>query len=714
MSEPGLYALTKIITAGISAVITGPIGSTDLPDIELRDALGGTKSSYAAIIKSPDNTIMGWAGHDRPGSPQIHDLPVDFIEALLSMEDARYGFHPGIDPVAIVSAIIDNLNGKRRGGSTITQQLVKNAITGADLTINRKIREAILAVRVQAAYPPEEILRAYLAKAWFGRGQKGAAGAALAWFGKPWNEIKIHEAAFLVGLLKGPAYYDPVIYPERALQRRNLVLAGMHKDEKITATDMAVAQALPLDVISNAETRTLFKQVPHWISSGISADLTRHGMMHRSDISSGKPEITTTISSEWQQLAQTALRNGINRLSKPGPAITLDIPPLSPDHSTTGDDIEKLRQAAIKAIATTQNTGRAIIAGKQNGKLFALIDRGYGPLEWDFPNIDTETLGYKPAIGDVLPFTRLNGNIVLQSVPQVQGAVIVMKPETGAILASIGGHDPDLFPFERTEAQRQPGSALKPFLWARAMEEGMQYDTLIEDLEQSYYLSNGETWRPKNYDHRQTGLIPLYIGLEKSSNLIAARLIDILGISSLASIVEFAGIYNWGTMHRHPSAALGTSETSLVRMVAGYAALANGGRIITPHRIASITRDNEILWTPPGPETGFALATPATIADITAMLYGVTQRGTAWSAFHDFNLPVAGKTGTTENHRDAWFISYTPGIVVGVWIGRDDFASIPGRPTGSRAAAPVARDIYKAALDAGLLQSDGFRPEQQL
>lgn len=711
MSEPGLYALTKVIAGGLSAVLTGPLGSADLPEVDLRDALGGTQSSYAAEIIAPDGERLGWAGHDRPGSPDIHDLPEDFIFALLSIEDAHYGLHPGVDPVAVASAGIDTLRGNRRGGSTITQQLVKNAVTGADLTIERKIHEGILAVRAQHAFPPDELLQAYLAKAWFGRGQKGAAGAALAWFGKPWDEIQLHEAAFLAGLLKGPAYYDPISNPERAKARRDLVIAMMHARKMISTTDMAVAQSLPLEVIPEEEAERIFDQVPHWVSSGIAADLDRYGLMNRSDISSGQVEITTTISTDWQQLAEDALQAGIKRLSPSGPAITLELPAVQYG-DPLDEGFEELRQEAANALATTRRTGRAIVVTLQGNTAEVIIDRGYGTLEWDKVNVDEKELGYTPKRGDVLAYQRIDDEVRLKSTPQVQGAIIVMDPQNGAILASIGGNNAELSPFDRTNAKRQPGSSIKPFLWARAMEDGLRFDDLVEDVERDYVQANGQVWSPRNYDHSQSGLIPLFVGLEESSNLVAASLVDQVGLSGLATITELAGVYDWGDMRRHVSSALGASETSLTRMAAGYSALANGGLIVTPHRISKVERDGRILWTPPGAEDEYAIATRRTTDNISSMLYGVTRRGTAYSAFKGSSVPVAGKTGTTEGYRDAWFMSFTPGLVVGVWVGRDDFTPIPGRLSGSRAAAPIARQIYEGAYDLGLIDQEGYRPGQ--
>jgi len=711
MSDIGLYALTKVFAGALSAVMTGPLGSTDLPDVDLKAAIVGNTTGYSAQVYGPDGTELGFTGHGTGASPSVLDLPDRFIQALLSVEDARFGAHPGVDPVAVAAASIDTLRGNRRGGSTLTQQVVKNAITGSDQTVDRKVREAILAVRAQDTIEPDQIIQGYLANAWFGRGQDGAMGAARAWFGKEWADIDLHEAAFLAGILKGPAYYDPVKHPERARARRDTVLQMMRARDMITDEEMALALAMDLEVISAEQSDELMGSLARWTASGIEEDMSRYGLTNRSDIASGILEITTTIQPDWQKIAEDALISGVSRIGQAGPAARLEavIPAFGEDLDT--EAVEALRREAANGLATTRKSGRAVISSVSGNTAAAIIDRGYGDLEWDQVAFDTGKLGFTPKKGDVLPYKREDDTVTLQPAPQVQGAVVVMDPWSGAVLASVGGTDPDLYPFDRSRAMRQPGSALKPFLWARAMEEGIRYFDMVEDIERSYPTNTGEVWRPRNYDGSQSGLIPLFVALEESSNLVAASLVDRLGVDALGQITEIAGLYEWGGMRRHPSSALGASETTLTRMAAGYSAFANGGLVVSPHHISQVKKDGQTLWTPRGPD-GYAIATQYTTDDISSMLYGVTARGTAYSAFKDLKLPVAGKTGTTQDYRDAWFMSFTPGVVVAVWVGRDDFRPIPGNLSGSRAAAPIAKTVYAAALKQGLLNAQGHRPDQ--
>lgn len=709
MSDYGLYALTKIMAGGLSAIMTGPLGAIDLADTDLSSAISGGGIGYTAAIEDRAGRPMGYIGQSGGRSPRIRDLPDTFIQALISVEDTRFGEHPGVDPVAVVSAAVDSLRGNTRGGSTLTQQLVKNAITGSDQTLDRKAREAILAIRVAAAYPSDRILQGYLSNVWFGRGQHGASGAALAWFGKPWSDISLPEAAFLAGILKGPAYYDPMKYPERAKARRDTVLDMMLDRGMISDEEHRAAKITELVVISEEDRPQTEEGLSLWAEKAVLRGMDEEHLTESSLLAGRDVSIVTTLDAAWQDIAQAALDAGIARIGKAGPAgnVSLDGWDSSPSR------LAALRSKAANMLSTSRTTGRAIILSQDKDTFDVLIDRGYGEVARETIEVDLEDLGFTPAPGDVLPYHRSDaGHPILEAAPQAQGAVVIIDNRTGAILASSGGVQPELYPFDRSQAERQPGSAIKPFLWTAAMERGIRATDLVEDIEQDYRLSDGTIWRPRNYDKSQAGLIPLFVGLEESSNLAAASLVSRIGLDPLAAVTETAGVYPYDGMKMHAASALGASETTLTRLTSGYSALAAGGIVQPPYVIAKITSSDETIWTQPVPEIPFALATSASISDISSMLYGVTKRGTAYSAFKSFPMPVAGKTGTTQDYRDAWFLSYTPAVSVGVWVGRDDFTSIPGYLSGSRAAAPIGRDVYRAALEAGLLEESGFFPGQ--
>lgn len=696
MADAGLFAFTRAIIGGVTAVATGPAGVTDLPDIDIATQLAGNGPGIVTEIRNQPQAGTVFLSNRR--NTPLEALPDTFLQAVLATEDARFGSHPGVDPVAVVSAAIDTLRGDLRGGSTVTQQLVKNAVTGPSRTLERKLIEAAIALRATQASSSERILEGYFSHAWFGRGEVGAAGAARAWFDKPWSEITLPEAAFLAALLKGPAHYDPLRFPERALERRNYVLDRMHEEGLITQEEMESAKATPLEVAPQSDPA---QNRDPWMVSAISAELG--GLPISVLPSQGRDALwaDTTFSSRWQEIATSALIEHVSGLGGSGPMGQIALPdradPQFHDH---------LRARARPFALTSRTFGRAIDVSADGDRAF-LLDRGFGdlvPFRPDVGDVNAE----KSRPGDVWAYTRVDGRPVLSAQPNLDAAVVVMDARTGAILASVGGVKPaGLSAFDRTRAPRQPGSSIKPFLWLQALDLGYLPDTLIQDYERDYITAEGTTWRPRNYDGSQSGYLPLYAALEESSNNAAASLINAIGVEELGWITEAAGVYPEG-MLRHPTAALGAVEATLTHMAAGYAAILNGGYRVSPHAISRLGSGSEILWQPT--VRGTQIATPEHAHSVAAMMRGVILRGTAAGAFPD-HLEIAGKTGTSSDYRDAWFIGGTPELVLAVWVGRDDNSPLPGRSTGSRAAAPVVRAILEAAIADGLLDESGRGPD---
>ncbi|CAN0550097.1 unnamed protein product, partial [Laminaria digitata] len=331
----------------------------------------------------------------------------------------------------------------------------------------------------------------------------------------------------------------------------------------ISKEALNAAKEEPVSVISSADAGKLLDRVPSWVASSIDDDVRRFDILKGANAFSGDVTVYTTIDPEIQEIAKTALRHTIEEIGGKGPAGTVALPGLSYGDSLENEVISGVRNSAAQYMATSRTVGRAIVHSTNQNIARVIIDRGYGDLEWAETPFSLAELDYQPRPGDVLPYTRENGQPVLQSTPQIQGAVVIMAPETGAILASVGGYDASISPFDRTRAMRQPGSSIKPFLWLKALESGIQFDDLVMDAEVTYTTPGGVLWRPRNYDGKQSGPIPLFVGLEESSNLVAAHLVARLGIGAMAEITEAAGIYEPGTMKFHPSSSLGVSETTL-------------------------------------------------------------------------------------------------------------------------------------------------------
>lgn len=676
MSDAGIFTLTKALMGGISAVLTGPAGTIQLPDADLRNALTTDRPAIYAQLTGEDGRAMGYLDETAGGAPLrvVSDM---FLDGLIATEDVRFSAHPGVDPFAVGSAILSTVAGNPRGGSSIPQQSVKNAVTGNARTLERKIVEGILATRAVASLPRARILEGYLANAQFGRGARGAGGASMNRLGLPWGKADPADTAMLIGLLKGPARYDPLDNPDAARERRDTVLQRMMFEGVISPETAAAGSAAELLAPADID------RPGKWVSRATRRDLDRLDLPQ-----SDRTGLTLTLRDEWQEIAQKALLEGVSRVAGVGPAGRIDI----------GDrDPKNIRDALSRVLTTTSRTGRALVTGHDDaGRVTVLLDRGYGPLvESAAPRPETDARA-----GDVFAYRRSEDGVRLVDAPRANGAVVVMEARTGAILASVGGATPESSGFDRTEAKRQPGSAIKPFLWARVLEEGLVYDEMVSDTRGRYTTPSGETWSPRNYDGSETGYIPLFVALEESSNQVAARLVDLVGTGAMANITELAGVYPPNGMRRHPSSALGASETTVTRLAGGYAAIANGGISVTPHVISRM--DGTVVSPEPGP----AVMTRRTAGLIRSMMYGVTKRGTAARVFGPEPV-MAGKTGTTQDHRDAWFVGITPDIVIAVWVGRDDNRPLPDGTTGSQAAAPIAKRIVSRIHEAGLTPAPG-------
>ena len=699
MLESGLEALTRIVVAGMASIMTGPIGGIDIPDADLSARIRARGPGLTARVDLADGTSAGRFTRDDQRAPPLSEYPDHFLDAVLATEDDRFGTHPGVDPVAVASALVDTAKGRLRGGSTIAQQVAKLAVTGDALTLERKVAEAIIAVRATEIMSDEEILRGYLAHAWFGRGTRGATGAARAWFDKSWSDLALHETALLAGLLKGPGYFDPEKHPDRALARRNTVLDRMLAAGRIDEATHAVARAAPLGIAAQQE------MTPGpWLTKAISDDLDAIEAPHLSDPGAGDVTLSTTLMPKWQAIARAAVAEGAVRLEGTGPAGRID-----PAHLDLAEhDPETVRSRAAHFLSRSAKQGRAIVTSNDPGATEVLLDRGFGPLErrrLDETAFDDSVTVADLEVGHVLPYERRNGALQVFGVSRVEAAAVVIDPATGAILARVGGTDARLSSLDRSARPQQPGSAIKPFLWLAALDAGMIYDEMIPDTRARYITPSGQTWSPRNYDRSETGLIPLFVGLEESSNQVAARLVDRIGIDGFETTLTGAGLYPDGRLPFHPSVALGTAETTLVDMVGAYASLANGGTLVSPHVVGEISRDGETIWLPTPHFQG--IGRRASVERVTAMLHGVVRRGTARGVFPD-RMEIAGKTGTTSDHRDAWFVGFTPDVAIGVWVGYDDNRPMAGTPTGATAAAPIVAAILEAAVGEGLITDRGL------
>lgn len=642
-------------------------------------------TGWQGEILYSDGTLI--EEHQSAGSLPVtlEKIPEKFIKALVATEDKRFYSHPGIDKRALAAALLDTLKGNTRGGSGLAQQMVKNTITGGRLTLGRKLTEAVLSLRITATKGRDTVMKSYLENTWFGRGQTSVARAPQAWFAKDWEDLSVSEIAFLAGLPQGASRLDPTRNPERAKARRNHVLSRMQATGDLGYLERIKLANKPLDVVT-------YKPATHsWAGKAVlSEDIS--GLLKTSDAREDL-SVRTTLDPQWQLISQLALSDGLEKRF-----------PRSTFTKATGEEMDQLAQGD-KGV-------RSALRARASLAPHPVLLSKYENEEWlavDLLNGEEVSVSLAPGVkanrGDVLNFdigSRARHRI------DFQGAVVALNPQTGKIIASVGGYSPSLSQFDRTSAMRQPGSAIKPFLWAAALELGVLPDAYISNRRTTFY-EKGEAWSPRNYDRSQSDPVKMYRGLERSLNIVAANLISHIGPENLAAVVRLTGAYRKKPLQPVLAAALGTSETTLLDLTSGYGALVNDAVPQVPNVIQSVRHSEEMLY-----ETAVDAVEPVlsrrTVLEILAMMRGVVQRGTAYSAMQSIPVAIAGKTGTTQEYKDAWFIGITPHLALGVWVGRDDNKSLGRGITGGTVAGRISADILTKAHQAGLIDANGMRP----
>ena len=738
-----VFALVFIVAAVVAAYFLWQI-SKELPD-------ASTLKDYApevvTRVHAGDGSLLAEYARQKRLFVPVEAMPRKLIHAYISAEDKNFYSHPGVDPLALARAVVQNLSfvirGKRRrfiGASTITQQVAKNFLVGSERTLMRKIREALIAFRLEATFSKDYILELYLNQIYLGRGVYGVAAAALAYFGKRLDELALEEMAFLAALPKKPGKLDPVKNHDEALARRNWVLGQMLENGYITQEEYDEAVKKPLEV------RPRRFGVKQFSALSFTEEVRRRliQLYGRDTLYSGGLSVRTTLDPKLQVVARRVLTGALVKFDREqgwrGPlgnidlanttdwarvlrkkyrlprdlkpwnlAVVLDLREdaavvgLRPDRS---DEAPKTGEIPLELMKWAKP---ASCPGGKEGRACRKLRKAGGP--------------EKPAdvlkVGDVVYVAPAGeGRWHLMQTPEVQGAMVVMDPHTGRVKALVGGFSYGLSQFNRAvQARRQPGSAIKPFVYAAALDNGYTPSSVVLDAPITITLKNGDTYTPRNYSKKFYGPSTLRRGIEQSRNVMTVRLAMDMGLEKFTSLVEKLGIYK--KLPQVPSAALGARETSLLRLVTAYGVLANGGKKITASLIDRIQdRYGRTVWkhdtrecpkcpaekweNQPEPEIiekREELINPYTAYQITSMLQGVVQRGTAKKAFENFPWPVAGKTGTTNDNRDAWFIGYTPDLVVGVYVGYDKPRSMGRKATGGGLAAPIVaeflREVFK-------------------
>jgi penicillin-binding protein 1A len=705
--------------------------SKDLPDYsQLQDY----EPPVMTRVHAGDGSLVGEYARERRLYIPIQAVPKLVINAFLAAEDKNFYEHGGLDFGGIARAAVvylQNYGSSRRpqGASTITQQVAKNFLLSNELSMSRKVKEALLALKIERTYSKDKILELYLNEIYLGLGAYGIAAASLVYFDKAVNELSVPEAAYLASLPKAPNNYHPFRQRERAIERRNWVIDRMAESGFVKSADAEKAKRSPLGVTSKATSAHVF--AAEYFAEEVRRELyERYG---EKKLYEGGLSVRTSLDPKLQVLARKVFTDGLVRFDETqgwrGPVTKIDI---AGDWGVKLADVKSLSDVspwrlAVVLEVSDQSARIGLQPGREPGG-FVSKERTVGilPLE----GVKWAKTGGKPvgkvgqvvSAGDVVyvESAKTEGQFTLHQIPEVSGAMVVEDPWTGRVLAMVGGFSFDQSQFNRaTQALRQPGSSFKPFVYAAALDNGYTPSTIVLDAPLEIDQGPGVgVWRPENYEGSFAGPSTLRYGIEHSRNVMTVRLAQDIGMPLIAEYAKRFGVYD--DLPPYLSFALGAGETTLLRMTTAYAMFDNGGRKIKPTLIDRIQDryghtvykhdERECIgcagkkWdNQPEPslvDRRQQILDPMTAYQITSMMEGVVQRGTAAGAGFqkEVGKPVAGKTGTTNDEKDAWFIGFTPDIVVGVYMGYDKPRHLGRGATGGHLSAPIVKEFLKVAL----------------
>ena len=742
-----LFGSAVLVFLGGSAVAGFLLwkASRDLPDY---DSLARYEPPVMTRIHAHDGSLMAEYARERRIFVPINTIPKVLINAYLSAEDKRFYEHGGLDFYGLTRAVVTNAknygsNKSPQGASTITQQVAKNFLLTNEQKLERKLKEAILSIRIEKAYSKDRILELYLNEIYLGIGSYGVAAASLNYFGKELDDLAIEEVAYLAALPKAPNNYHPFRQKIKALERRNWIIGEMalngyitpEQAEKAKAKDLKVnirafgTQIYAADYFAEEVRRTLVGQ---YGEDGL------YGRAERASAGDGRVNgglsVRTTLDPKLQRVARRVLIEGLVGFDRQkgwrGPVTKVDITTdwgVALGGVEIPNDLQPWRLGAVIAIEGKQAKiglrPPRLADGKLDSERLAVMIP-YDEIKWAVKKASkTPGPGDVLALGDVIWVSPKDPNNAegvwsLMQVPEVGGGLIAMDPHTGRVHAVVGGFSFASSQFDRAlQAKRQPGSSFKPLVYAAALDNGYKSTSIVLDAPIEIDQGPGkEAWTPKNYEgDKSYGPQTLRTGIEKSRNQMTVRLVQDIGMPIVVEYSKRFGVYD--DLLPVPAMSLGAGETTLLRMAQGYAVLANGGKQVRATLIDRIQdRWGKTIWRhddrecvkcksekmtdePDLVDDRKQLIDPHTAYQMTSIMEGVVQRGTGAKIREIVpNVPIAGKTGTTNDEKDAWFVGYTPDLVVGVFIGYDTPKPMGKGMTGGNIAAPIFGNFMKLAL----------------
>ncbi len=682
--------------------------SNNIPDYKF---LKNYKPPVSSKVYSGNGELVSVFSKEKRIFIPYSSIPQKVINAFLSAEDKNFFSHPGVDAKGVLRAIINNigniLTSKRlEGASTITQQVAKNFLLTNEVSINRKIKEAILAFRIERALSKERILELYLNQIYLGSGAYGVAAASLEYFDKSIKELNYVESAMLAALPKAPSKYNPYRNPDLAKFRRNLVLKNLLENNFINTTQYANFKSQKIQL---KKAQKVFLEDAQYYIEDVRKNVIR-ALSYEKVYKQGF-NINTPINLELQKIATASLREGLMEYDKRkgwrGPIKNKKLT----DNWFKDLDNYELEKTINWKIAIIKKINKFSAKIETKDKIEGFIK--YQDISWTKKEFDDLL-----KVGDIVYVKQISkNNFSLKQIPKINGGMVVMDPYTGRVMALSGGFSFKKSEFNRaSQALRQPGSAFKPFVYALALENNYTPSSLV--LDAPLVLDQGsdlKMWKPENYGKKFYGPSTLRVGLEKSRNLMTVRIAQKLGVKNLAKFSKNLQIYE--NPDELLSISLGSAETTLLKLTSAYSAFINGGKLVTPILIDRI-QDSEgvtilnnekricsncemISFTgsayPEIKNTYKQVFSPQTAYQITSLLEGVVKRGTG-KKLRDLNINLAGKTGTTNENTDTWFIGFTSNLVIGVYVGMDNPEPLGKFETGSKTALPIFKRFVKAAV----------------
>ena len=682
--------------------------SNSIPDYKF---LKNYKPPVSSKVYSGDGELVADFSKEKRIFVPYNSIPKNVINSFLSAEDKNFFSHPGVDAKGVLRALINNISNiisskRLEGASTITQQVAKNFLLTNEVSINRKVKEAILAFRIERALSKQRILELYLNQIYLGSGAYGVAAASLEYFDKSIKDLNYAEAALLAALPKAPSKYNPYRNNELAKFRRDLVLKNLFENKHIS---LEAYNKFKFEKIKLNKIKKVFLEDAQYYIEDVRKNVI--GTLTYDKVYKQGFNINTPIDLALQRIATKALRDGLVAYDKRkgwrGPLSNKNY------SENWNNDLKKynLENSIDWKLAIVKKLNKFSVEIQTEDKIDGKIE--FQDISWTKKEFDQLL-----KVGDVVYVKKIDDKIYsLKQLPKINGGIVVMDPYTGRVLALSGGFSFKKSEFNRaTQALRQPGSAFKPFVYALALENNYTPTSLI--LDAPIVLDQGEDlkmWKPENYGKKFYGPSTLRIGLEKSRNLMTVRIAQNLGIKKIVNFSKHLNIYD--NPEELLSISLGSAETTLLKLTSAYSAFVNGGKLVNPilidriqdsegktiynnskrkcvncDQISYLGEDYPII------ENNYKKAfSPQTAYQMTSILEGVVQRGTA-KKLRNLKLNIAGKTGTTNKNTDTWFIGFTSNLLIGVFVGSDSPIPLGRYETGSKTALPIFKEFVKKAV----------------